>query len=337
MSERAYDTSDTKTLFLGTNDGLQKSITCAAELLKAGKLVAFPTETVYGLGADVTNPDAIAKVFEAKGRPSDNPMIVHVANLGGIETCAEMDDRVRLLVNAFMPGPLTLVLPSKESVPLIARAGLPTVALRIPEHPVALELIKHVGPLVAPSANISGRPSPTTARHVIDDLAGRIAAVLDGGLCRVGIESTVLDLTQSVPVILRPGVITQLEIEGVLKDKVLLSEEGNESALEMEEAVKKDIPRSPGTKYRHYAPGIPIRLVIDQSIPEVRSSGQLVLTTERHKDRFREREVMVLSEAMLYEQFRRAEKAGYEGILIYAQPGELSEGLLNRVKKAEEE
>lgn len=315
-----------KTLFLKTTERLEESISTAARLIAAGEIVAFPTETVYGLGADATDPEAIAKVFKAKGRPSDNPMIVHVADQAGLARCAEVDSRVNVLIERFMPGPLTLVLPSKEIIPAVARAGLPTLALRIPDHPVALALISATGPLVAPSANLSGRPSPTTARHVMDDLDGTIAAVLDGGPCRVGIESTVLDLSGEEPVVLRPGIITEEEIISVLG----VGKMGDKKPRE----EKEEHPRSPGMKYRHYAPRIPVRLISGDDLPIADKTKRLILTVASHRSDFPQEGVELVTEASLYEQFRRAEVNGLEEILIYARPEELGEGLFNRVEKA---
>lgn len=319
-----------KTEFIdATGRDFERGVEQAARLLRAGEVVAFPTETVYGLGANGLDAEAIHRVFLAKGRPADNPLILHVPDVDAIAKCAILDERVERLSGAFMPGPLTLVLPSRPVVPLIARAGLPTVAVRIPDHPVALALLRAAGPLVAPSANISGRPSPTTAEHVRADLAGKIAAILDGGACRVGIESTVLDLTAEVPAVLRPGSVSAGAIANVLGEPVV-------GAASSDENGEGDGPKAPGMKYRHYAPGIPVRLAIADSPPAAmwRERSVLILTTERHLHHFEEGSVAALGEATLYGLFRRAEEEGYQEILVYASPGELSEGLLNRIRKA---
>lgn len=221
----------------------------AASLLRDGALVAFPTETVYGLGGDATNDPAVAAIFAAKGRPNFNPLIVHVAELAAAEPLATFDDRARDLVRRFWPGPLTLVLKRSAacSVSRLASAGLETLALRAPAHPQAQALLRAVGrPLAAPSANRSGHVSPTTADHVVDELGGRIAAVLDGGPCRVGIESTVVDLSQPHAVLLRPGGVPREQLESVLG--LLVG------------ATDADAPRSPGMLERHYAPARPLRL-----------------------------------------------------------------------------
>ena len=310
----------------GANMG--QAIAQAVALLFKGELVAFPTETVYGLGADAFNPIAITNVFRAKGRPADNPLIVHVADIEAIEKCGHVDERVERLSQAYMPGPLTVVVRAKEIVPSIARAGLPTVALRIPDHPVALDLLRQAGPLVAPSANLSGRPSPTRAEHVRDDLDGRIAAILDGGPCTIGIESTVLDLSGPSTVVLRPGSISAEELSEVLKEPVTGFAE-NKGGLAQS-------PQAPGMKYRHYAPRIPVQLVIADTPPDLSQEKEplVVLTTARHRDIFPHSVVFLLSETTLYDTFRRAEEGEFCRIVIYALPGELPEGILNRVQKA---
>ena len=219
----------------------------AAQALRSGELVAFPTETVYGLGANALDSAATAAIFEAKGRPSDNPLIVHVADPEDIdELIAEPSEIARRLLEAFAPGPLTLVLPRSCKISDTITAGLNTVAVRIPAHETARRLIRLAGvPVAAPSANRSGRPSPTRAWHVFEDLDGLIPFIIDDGPCEYGLESTVLDLSGSVPTILRPGAVTAVQIKertGIhVKESTELREE-------------TDVPRSPGMKYRHYAP-----------------------------------------------------------------------------------
>lgn len=296
------------------------SISEAAALLGAGHLVAFPTETVYGLGASALDADAVRRVFDVKGRPPDNPLIVHVHEPEALASIAVLDDRARAIASAMMPGPITLVLPSQEHVPLIARAGLPTVAVRIPDHEVALDLLRAAGPLVGPSANKSGRPSPTTADHVLNDIDGLIAAVIDGGPCRVGIESTVLDLSGDEPVILRPGLIDAGAIERVLGVTIAYDEGGTH--------------RSPGTRHQHYAPRVPVRLIIAEEPPVIDTRLPLVLTTKRHLDAFPRAVSRIVSEERLYALLRTADDVGFDEVIIYAQPGELSTGLLDRVTRA---
>jgi len=228
-----------------------ESIAEAGRLLAAGQLVAFPTETVYGLGADATCDRAVAAVFAAKGRPSFNPLIVLVAAATEAEALVEVDARARRLMDRFWPGPLTLVLPrrAKAKVSLLASAGLDSLAVRLPAHEVARALIQAAGrPLAAPSANRSGRVSPTTAQHVARCLGGRVAMILDGGPCRVGVESTVLDLTHARPVLLRPGGVAAEDLADALGEEPLSP------------AADPALPRSPGMLASHYAPGLPVRL-----------------------------------------------------------------------------
>ena len=218
------------------------------ERIRMGGIVAFPTETVYGLGADAWNPTAIQKVFTTKGRPSDNPLIVHVATKDQVPAFArEIPVAAEKLMEAFWPGPLTIVFHKKAEVLDAVTAGLETVAIRMPDHPLALELITATGPLVAPSANTSGKPSPTKAEHVKEDF-GHDFPVIDGGATKVGLESTVVDLTESKPAILRPGRISRKEIEEVLDIEV------KESFFHHTEK-----PRSPGQKYSHYKPKAEVR------------------------------------------------------------------------------
>ncbi|WP_035099967.1 L-threonylcarbamoyladenylate synthase [Aneurinibacillus terranovensis] len=218
----------------------------AAELLQKNELVAFPTETVYGLGGNALADETVEKIYEAKGRPSDNPLILHISNCKQLEPLvAEIPPLAKSLMEAFWPGPLTLVFPKKPGIAHRASAGLDTLAIRMPAHPVALALIEAAGlPVAAPSANLSGRPSPTTAQHVREDLNGRIAGILDGGATGIGVESTVVDITGNIPVILRPGGITAEQVAGIAGD------------VEMDPGLVNEAvaPKSPGMKYRHYAP-----------------------------------------------------------------------------------
>lgn len=228
----------------------------AGRVLRQGGLVAFPTETVYGLGANALDGRASARIYKAKGRPSDNPLIVHVAGIEEVGSLVEsVSGTARVLMETFWPGPLALIMPARADVPAEVTAGLNTVAVRMPDHPVALALIKAAGvPVAAPSANLSGRPSPTTAQHVLQDLNGRIEAVLDGGQTGVGVESTVLDLTVPVPTVLRPGGVTPEDLREVL------------GRVEVDPAAASgffsgDKHRSPGMKYAHYAPRAPLFLI----------------------------------------------------------------------------
>ena len=238
-----------------------QSIARAAEYIRAGEVVGFPTETVYGLGANALCPQAVRRIFAAKGRPADNPLIVHIADLSELDALVlDVPEGARRLMEAYWPGPMTLLLPRRPCVPDVVTAGLPTVGIRLPSHPVARALIAQSGcPIAAPSANRSGRPSPTRAQHVLEDMEGRIPFILDGGPCEVGLESSVIDATGEVPVVLRPGGITPEMVArvvgGVRVDEHVMSplKEG-------------EVVRSPGMKYRHYAPRA--QMEIFQGAPE---------------------------------------------------------------------
>ena len=228
----------------------------AAEIIKSGELVAIPTETVYGLGANGLDPEAVAKIFAAKGRPQDNPLILHLAGPEQMEDyCHHIPQAAYTLAERFWPGPLTMVLPAKSCVPKATRAGLPTVAVRCPDSDITREIIRLAGvPVAAPSANISGKPSTTTAEHVLHDHDGRIPAIVDGGPCRVGVESTIVDLTESRPRLLRPGGITPEQLKEVLGD--LIVDKAVTAQIDKDAVVK-----APGMKYRHYAPDCQVVIV----------------------------------------------------------------------------
>ena len=228
----------------------------AARILRQGGLVAIPTETVYGLGANGLEEAAVAKIFQAKGRPQDNPLILHVAEASQMEDfCHDIPESAYALAEAFWPGPLTMVLPAKDVVPRCTTAGLSTVAIRCPDSAVTRQIIRLAGvPIAAPSANLSGKPSTTTAQHVLHDHNGRIDAIVDGGPCRVGVESTIVDLTEERPRLLRPGGITPEQLMGVLGDLVI------DKAVTAQ--IDKDaVVKAPGMKYRHYAPAEPVVIV----------------------------------------------------------------------------
>ncbi len=232
----------------------------AAELLKRGELVAIPTETVYGLGANGLDPNAVIKIFEAKGRPQDNPLILHISEASELENlCHHIPESAHRLAEAFWPGPLTMVLPAKDIVPRRTTAGLSTVAVRCPDSEITRKIIRLSGvPVAAPSANISGKPSTTTAEHVLHDHNGKIPLIVDGGPCRVGVESTIVDLTETPPRLLRPGGITPEQLTRVL------------GALTVDKAVTAPIDqdavvKAPGMKYRHYAPQCQVLIVAGSS------------------------------------------------------------------------
>lgn len=249
-----------------------EAINKAGEIIRNGGLVAFPTETVYGLGGDALNPRSSEKIYCAKGRPSDNPLIVHIHRWDSIEYIAkDIPAEAKALAEAFWPGPLTMILKKKDTVPYETTGGLDTVAVRLPEHGVALKFIEAAGGYVAaPSANTSGRPSPTLADHVYEDLNGRIEMILDGGQVGIGVESTIVDLTGDKPVILRPGYITEEMLEWVLgtvdTDRTIL--EGNANAR----------PKAPGMKYRHYAPGGNMTIIEGEEDQVVSRINELVKT-----------------------------------------------------------
>jgi len=225
----------------------------AAEILRAGGLVAIPTETVYGLGANALNESAVHRIFEVKGRPQDNPLILHVPEASALgDWCRDIPDSARALTDRFWPGPLTLVLFRREIVPLAVTAGLDTVAVRCPDHPLTRELLRLAGvPVAAPSANLSGKPSTTTAAHCLHDLSGKVEAVLEGGPCRVGVESTILDLTVSPPRVLRPGGVSLEQLREVIP----------ETELDPGLVKPDETPKAPGMKYRHYSPRAEVRLI----------------------------------------------------------------------------
>lgn len=243
-----------KTLLLQPeSDG---AIAQAGALLVSGQVVGIPTETVYGLGANALDGTAVQKIFAAKGRPSDNPLIVHIADLAQIYSLTtEVPEAALRLAEAYWPGPLTIILPKASCIPQEVSAGLDTVGIRLPSHPIARAVIRAAGvPIAAPSANLSGRPSTTTAAHVMEDMNGKIAAVVDGGSCAVGVESTVVSLTGETPRLLRPGGISLEQLEAVL------------GTVEVDRAIVQPIGEdvrvsAPGMKYRHYAPHAPVTVV----------------------------------------------------------------------------
>lgn len=242
-------------------------LACAAEILRTGGLVAFPTETVYGLGAICTNEQALLKIFAAKGRPGDNPLIVHIWHETQLkELVTEINPKAASLISEFWPGPLTLIFPKLAQVSQVVTAGLETVAVRMPRHPIAQELLRLTGiPVAAPSANLSGRPSPTRGSHVVDDLFGKVNLIIEAGYCEAGIESTVLSLASEQPVILRPGSVTKEMIEAVLGETVALAEADAER------------PQAPGMKYQHYAPQAPAVLFEGSQAAVVKEINRLLI------------------------------------------------------------
>ncbi|WP_053218084.1 L-threonylcarbamoyladenylate synthase [Virgibacillus senegalensis] len=330
----------------------ERSIKEAAALLVQNQVVAFPTETVYGLGANAKEADAVARIFEAKGRPADNPLIVHLAERNQIDAyVAEVPEMAKKLLAAFTPGPLTVILKSNGTIAENVTAGLSSVGVRIPDHPVAQALLRACRlPLAAPSANKSGRPSPTTAAHVYEDLQGRIAGLLDGGPTGVGVESTVVDCTGEVPIILRPGGVTREQLEEVVGSVMVdpaLAVQGEE--LPENKAVEK--PRAPGMKYTHYAPEAPMWLVngdqafMQAQIDTLQQAGNKVgvIASEELADQLEigainrcgSRDNLHEVAAHLYDALRSFKKSDVDIILCETFPETgVGQAIMNRLHKA---
>lgn len=341
------------TIIIKANNGIlsEDDLSKAAEILKKGGLVAFPTETVYGLGADALNPEASKKIYEAKGRPSDNPLIVHIADIKSMEVIAEnIPKEAYRLAEVFWPGPLTMILNKKEIVPYNTTGGLETVAIRLPANKTARDIISRAGGFIAaPSANTSGKPSPTQAKHVIDDMFGRVDMIIDGGKSTLGLESTIVDLTGTVPMILRPGCITKSMLDNVISrveyDKAVLN-------MKMDENI---VPKAPGMKYRHYAPEgcltiyegsiIDVADAINKKAKECLEKGNTVgiIATEETKDLYRYGTIVVIGSrkeedsiaAGLYAVLRKFDESHTDYIFSesFADNG-LGQAIMNRLLKA---
>lgn len=268
------------TIIINMREGVdERKIKVAARFIEEGKLVAFPTETVYGLGANALDKNAVLGIFRAKGRPADNPLIAHIADFEQIYTLAkEVPKEAEILAEHFWPGPLTMVLPKRENVPKETTGGLESVAIRMPAHEIALSLIRESRlPIAAPSANISGKPSPTLAEHVIDDFYGRIECIIDGGETKIGVESTVLDLTTWPPLLLRPGGLPLERIEEIIGDVQI------HPAVRGKEA---DLAKAPGMKYKHYSPNAEV-IIVEGRKEEVKEKMKELV------EEFRRREIKV--------------------------------------------
>ncbi|MCR4763604.1 MAG: threonylcarbamoyl-AMP synthase [Lachnospiraceae bacterium] len=331
----------------------KRAIALAGDILKNGGLVAFPTETVYGLGGNAFDPHASEKIYAAKGRPSDNPLIVHIAEMDDLErVAAEIPEEARLLAESFWPGPLTMILKKRPELPDETTGGLSTVAVRFPSHPVAQAVIAAGGGFIAaPSANASGRPSPTLASHCAEDLDGRVDLILDGGPVGIGVESSIVDLTEERPVILRPGYITGAMLKRILgdvdTDPAILPREGPEDASFR--------PKAPGMKYRHYAPRGTMTLVegdddevaayICDRAKEAQEAGRrvAVIASAETASRYGELPVYLAGRRQvpdevarnLFRILRQCDEDRAEE--IYAETfheGELSAAIMNRMEKA---
>lgn len=310
----------------------KENMALAASLIQKGKLVAFPTETVYGLGADATNDLAVAAIYEAKGRPQFNPLIIHVAKTTDILTYVEWNDRAKRLAKIFWPGPLTFVLRRAKNSPIaqLASGGLDTIAVRCPNHPVAHELISLAGrPIAAPSANASGKLSPTHADHVYDSLGENVDMILDGGATSVGIESTVLDLTSDIPTILRPGGVTQESLSALLGEvyEACTMAHGDDGA-----------PKSPGMLSSHYAPHLPIRLnALTASDDEafVTFGPDLFIEGGAYRINLSPRGNLIEAAANLFSMLRIVDREPYKGIAVMPIPDEgLGAAINDRLRRA---
>jgi L-threonylcarbamoyladenylate synthase len=321
------------------------------DILTKGGLVAFPTETVYGLGANALDAEAVKGIFAAKGRPVDNPLIVHIASLEQLEDLvSEVPEEVKILSEKFWPGPLTLVLKKQKVVPDVTTGGLDTVAIRFPDHKLAIDLLKTSQLAVAaPSANLSGRPSPTTAQHVVKDLAGRIDAIIDGGETGIGVESTVLSLTAEEAILLRPGGVTYEELKEVLGEVKI------DSAVEAELEVDSKIALAPGMKYKHYSPKADVILIegeskeIAKKINDVADQYKTegleigIMTTKENYDFYNCDQIKVMGSresfseisSNLFKLLREFDEIEVDIILVEGLPTEgLGLAIMNRLRKA---
>jgi len=340
----------TKIIRVNKNNPEIELIDFAAKVIKEGGLVAFPTETVYGIGANSFNEEAVKKIFIAKGRPQDNPLIVHIAELEQIyDLVKEVPQKAKTLMKKFWPGPLTLIFKKSQKVPYVNTAGMDTVAIRMPSNTIAHLLIKRAEvPISAPSANVSGKPSPTDASHVIEDLYGKVDVIIDGGKCDVGVESTVLDLTEKVPVILRPGAVT-LE----MLREVIGNVEVDPSLLKKPQEDLK--PKSPGMKYKHYSPNAEVYIVTGDLEKVVKKIQELteeqlkygkkvgIMATVQTSTQYEKGEIIVVGDRNrpetiaknLFEVLRQFDKKGVD--VIFAESFEYDNiglAIMNRLEKA---
>lgn len=340
-----------KLLFDENNNNLNDEVlVTAAEILRKGGLVAFPTETVYGLGGDAFDETAAGRIYAAKGRPSDNPLIVHISDIKDLARVSdEIPECAYKLADEFWPGPLTVILKKNDKVPMSVTGGLDTVAVRLPSHPVARAIIAQSGTLIAaPSANLSGKPSPTIGSHVVEDLDGRIDMIIDGGSIDIGLESTIVDLTGEIPMILRPGYVTKEMLENVI------------GKVEIDPAimcgVKADVaPKAPGMKYRHYAPKAELIIVKGEEIKVIEKLKELlqeglsqglkvgIMTTKEKESLFTGGEIICLGSGEdgseiarhLFGTLRSFDELGVDVIYSEAFDEEgIGQAIMNRLRKA---
>ena len=299
-----------------------KQVKLAAALIAKGELVAFPTETVYGLGADALNPEAVKKIFVAKGRPSDNPLIVHVTGIEDAKKLAFVTEKAEKLMKKFWPGPLTIVLKKRQIVPKEVTAGLATVAVRMPKNRIALELIRlSKKPIAAPSANLSGKPSTTSFGHVFDDLNGKVAGIIKSADSEIGLESTVIDLASKTPLLLRPGAVTFEQLKGIFP-KIKKASSNSKK------------PRSPGMKYRHYSPKAEVVLFEKKAREKIGRYRKKCLCLGKKTAVIEIKDLKKASKS-LFKKFREFDKKGFDCILVsgVAEKG-IGLALMNRLRKS---
>lgn len=339
---------ETITLHLDPLNFDSSALSQAAEFIRLNKTVIFPTETVYGLGANALSDEAVAKIFIAKGRPQDNPLIIHVSSIDMMEKLIDkpLNEQSKQLIKAFWPGPLTLVLKHSDLVPNSVCANLDTVGIRMPDHPIALKLIELAGvPIAAPSANISGKPSPTEAEHVLSDMMNRVDMIITATHSRIGLESTVLDMSSDIPTLLRPGGVTVSQIESII------------GPIKIDDSIHKTVekPKSPGMKYTHYAPnakltiykGSPDKMIesIQNQVTIAHQNGlkSAVITCNENVNQYVNTLILSLGSikkpeelaSHLFDTLRECDKQGIE--IIFAEffsEDELGLALMNRLKKA---
>lgn len=321
-----------------------ESVKKGAEYLKKGEVVAIPTETVYGLAADAFNENAIKKVFQVKGRPQDNPLLVHIHKLEQVyDICKDIPQEAKKVFDAFWPGSVTLIFNKKECISDIVTAGMDTVAVRFPKSEIARAVIKESGTLlVAPSANLSGKPSTTSAKHCINDLSGKIPCILDGGSCSIGLESTIIDMSTPYPVLLRPGAISADEICDIIPNLIY-----KKDLLSVEDS---EVPKAPGMKYRHYAPDVPVTLVegeyakTSKWIKENANKDNAILCFEEFLDEFNNYNytyslgsfnTLNTAAQKIFDLLRECDKLDIDHIYIQAPTNQgLGNSIINRLEKA---